>query len=129
MTTNDDRSRGLVGSGWHLPYNPNLKDRAKELKRNMTDTEKKLWYGYLKDCDRRFSCQHPIDNYIVDFYSASIKLIIELDGGQHYTEEGKTYDGERDAVLESYGLTVMRFTNTEVMEHFSAVCQDIQNLF
>jgi len=92
----------------------------------MTTTENKLWYELLKDFDSRFRRQHPIDNYIVDFYCADLKLVIEVDGGQHYTEGGKCYDAERDAVLQSYGLKIVRVTNADITDNFDAVCEIIK---
>ena len=123
--TNDIERRCLIFTGRYLPYNPRLVDRAKELRRNMTPAEKKLWYGFLRRFRYRVRPQRPIDNYIVDFYCATLKLVIEIDGEQHCTEEGKTYDEERDGILESYGLRLLRLTNNEVMEDFNAVCRRI----
>jgi very-short-patch-repair endonuclease len=105
--TDDIKRRGLIFTERHLPYNPYLSARAKELRKNMTPAEKKLWYGFLRMFHYRVHSQHPIDNYIVDFYFPSLKLVIEIDGDQHYTEDGKTYDRERDVILESYGLKVL----------------------
>ena len=126
--TDDIRQRGLIFTGRHLPYNARLVDRAKELRRNMTPAEKKLWHGFLRRFRYRVRPQRPINNYIVDFYCATLKLVIEIDGEHHYTEEGKLYDAERDGILESYGLRVLRLTNSEVMEDFDAVCRRIESL-
>ena len=68
----------------------------------------------------------PIDNFIVDFYIASSRLVIEIDGESHYSENGKIYDAQRTAILESYGLTILRFTNTQVMKRFNDVCREIE---
>ena len=127
MNQEDINKRGLIFTGRHLPYNPRLKDRAKELRRDMTPAEKKLWFGFLRK--HRFRSQHPIDNYIVDFYSSPLKLVIEIDGEQHYTEEGKTYDSERDIILELYGLKVIRFLNNDVLDTFDDVCNEIRQYF
>ncbi len=72
--------------------------------------------------------QRPIDNYIVDFYCPSLKLAIEIDGEQHYSESGKTYDAERDGILAAYGISVLRFSNKDVMERFSWVCGKIEKI-
>ena len=126
MNEEDIKRRGLVFTGRHLPYNPDLNDRAKELRNKMTPEENKLWYEFLRNCEHRFRRQHPIDNYIVDFYCADLKLVVEVDGGQHDTAGGKQYDAERDAVLESYGLKVVRVLNEDIMKNFNAVCKEIQ---
>ena len=125
MNEEDIKRRGLIFTGCHLPYNPRLVERAKELRKNMTPAEKKLWYGFLRLFRYRVRSQRPIDNYIVDFYCASLKLVIEIDGEHHHTEEGKTYDSERDSVLISYGLRILRFKNNEIMENFDSVCKRI----
>ncbi len=126
MNEEDIKRRGLLFTGRHLPYNPKLTGRAKELRKNMTPAEKKLWYGFLRTFRFRVLPQRPIDNYIVDFYCSSLKLVIEIDGEHHCTEEGKQYDGERDTILESYGLTVMRVKNSDVMGKFEEVCERIE---
>jgi very-short-patch-repair endonuclease len=113
-------------SDFHLPYNPQLVARAKELRRNPTPAEKKLWQEYLRTFKFRVLRQRPIDHFIVDFYCASLKLVIEVDGDRHFTETGKLYDSERTQVLEGYGLRVIRFTNEQVINHFESVCQQIK---
>jgi very-short-patch-repair endonuclease len=70
----------------------------------------------------------PIDNFIVDFYCAALKLVIEIDGDSHFTEQGKQYDAERTAILEGYGLRVIRFTNVEVLQNFEGVCYQLLGL-
>ena len=128
MFNQDDiKHRGLIFVGHHLPYNPRLIERSKELRKNMTPAENKLWHGFLRRFRFRVLPQRTIDNYIVDFYCASLKLVIEIDGEHHFTEEGKQYDGERDGILESYGLNILRVTNKEVMENFMAVCRKIES--
>ncbi|MFP4414562.1 endonuclease domain-containing protein [Coleofasciculus sp.] len=69
--------------------------------------------------------QRPIDYFIVDFYCAALKLVIEIDGDSHFTDQGKVYDFNRTSILEGYGLQVVRFTNEEVLNHFESVCQQI----
>lgn len=118
--------KGLISRAGCLPYNPKLNDRARELRRNMTEAEKKLWYEYLRQHRLTFHRQKPIDQFIVDFYCSSEQLVIEIDGGQHYTPDEKIYDQKRTAVLEGYGLSVLRFTNDDVMKNFEGVCQMIE---
>ena len=113
-------------SDFCLPYNPELIAKAKELRKNMTAAEKKLWYGYLRGFEYRVLRQRPIAFFIVDFYCAALKLVIEVDGDSHFTAEGQAYDARRTEILAGYGLRVMRFTNDEVLHNFAAVCQHIE---
>jgi very-short-patch-repair endonuclease len=115
----------LITTNFHIPYNPGLKDLARELRKNLTPAEKQLWYKYLRDIGLPFLRQKPLDNYIVDFYCANKKLVIEIDGDSHYINEAQENDRERTKVLTSYGLTVLRFTNTEVMDNLEGVCMAI----
>jgi very-short-patch-repair endonuclease len=92
----------------------------------MTPAERKLWYQFLSDHEVRFLRQRPIGSFIPDFYCASRRLVIELDGSQHHTPEGLVRDAARTAALEQSNITVIRFTNTEVMNHFPAVCAKIE---
>lgn len=110
-----------------LPYNHDLIARAKELRKNMTPQERKLWYGFLNKASVRFQRQKTISGFIVDFYCAAARLVIELDGSQHFTEDGKAYDMERSAVLEEYGIRVVRYSNHDIDHSFSDVCEDIRN--
>ena len=112
----------------HLPYNKKNIQKAKSLRKNMTKAEKKLWYEYLKNLNVRVLRQRPIDEYIVDFYIASKKLVIEIDWDTHWTDEEIKYDQKRTQKLESYWLKVMRFTNTEIFQNFDAVCGIIENV-
>jgi very-short-patch-repair endonuclease len=117
----------LNTSDFYLPYNTELVARAKELRKNMTIAEKKLWYSYLKTFKFKVLRQRPIDHFIVDFYCPTLKLVIEIDGDSHFTDEGKDYDQERTQRLEGYGLKVLRFTNHQVLQDFKNVCEAIQN--
>ncbi len=117
---------GFVIMPYCLPYNPQNKMRARRLRNNMTKPEKKLWYRFLRNHDTRVIRQHPIHHYIVDFYCPSRKLVIEVDGPSHYTKKGKMYDHRRTKALESYGITVVRFSNKDVMTNFDAVCEQLQ---
>ncbi len=118
----------MIKSAFHLPYNRKLVKRAKDLRRNMTAAEKKIWYEFLRLQSVRVLRQRPIDNYIVDFYCASAKLVIEIDGNTHSTEQEKEYDEIRTKVLEGYGLKVIRFTNDEVLNDFEYVCEKLKEI-
>jgi very-short-patch-repair endonuclease len=120
------KKRGLISTAHHLPYDPRLVERARELRRNMTPAEKKLWFGFLRDFRHRVLRQRPIDHFIVDFYCPQLRLVIEVDGESHFTEVGETSDSERTAVLEGYGLRVMRFNNQEVLRNLEGVCAAIE---
>ena len=106
-------------------HNPALTDNANFLRKNMTKEERHLWYDFLKDYPVRFLRQKVIDNYIADFYCSKAKLIVELDGSQHYEEQGLLRDRIRTTHLESRGLTVIRIPNNEVNQNFSGVCEYI----
>ena len=116
------QSRDRNQPNFHLPYNRNLVAKARELRKNMTPAEKKLWHDYLKTFKFRVLRQRPIAFFIVDFYCAALKLVIEVDGNSHFTETGMAYDAERTRILEGYGLKVIRFTNDEVLHNFDTVC-------
>jgi very-short-patch-repair endonuclease len=118
----------LITSRFHLPYNPQLVSRAREMRKNPTPAEQKLWVGLLRTFNPSFLRQRPIDNFIVDFYCAQLKLVIEIDGDTHFSDDGMEYDQVRTRILEGYGLKVMRFTNIEVLENFAAVCAAIEEI-
>ena len=103
-------------------YNKNLIPLAKTLRKEMTKEENRLWYDFLRTYPIRFSRQKVLGKYIADFYSAKAKLIIELDGSEHYTEEGLLYDEKRTDFLEQYNLSVIRIPNTEIHKNFIGVC-------
>ena len=103
-------------------YNKNIVPLAKELRRNMTKEERHLWYDFLRSYPVRFSRQKVLGKYIADFYSAEAKLVIELDGAQHRTEENELYDAERTAFLEGYGLTIIRISNDAINRDFHRMC-------
>ncbi len=105
--------------------NNNLLPRAKELRREMTPHERKLWYLFLRTYPVKIYKQRIIRSFIVDFYCASAKLVIEIDSSQHYEEDGQQYDAERTAVLEQEGLRVLRFRNREIDREFKQVCRAI----
>ena len=110
-----------------IPYNSKLVLNAKALRRNMTKEEKHLWYDFLKRLPFAVKRQHNIENYIVDFYIANRKLVIELDGVQHSTPDSIEYDQARENVLSKWGIAVVRYTNRQVNQQFNEVCQDILN--
>ena len=126
MENEDIKQRGLIHTGRYLPYNPDLVERARKLRKNMTPAERILWERYLRKLSFRVLRQRPIDNYIVDFYCPFLKLVIEIDGEQHYSEEGKQYDNDRDGILASYGLKVIRIKNKDIIENLYLVCKKIE---
>ena len=95
------------------------------LRKNMTPEERHLWYDFLKAYPVRFNRQKIIGKYIVDFYSAKAKLIIELDGSQYYEEDGIKSDTERTEFLEQYGFTIIRIPNNQIKQNFRGVCEYI----
>lgn len=107
-------------------YDKKLKSRADELRKNMTQQEWNLWYFYLRNHRLKWYRQRIIDRFIVDFYCHAAKLVIEIDGKQHYTEQGIAYDVERTQVLQGYGLKVLRYTNQQLEDNFQEVCWDIE---
>ena len=98
---------------------------AKELRKNMTPWERRLWYDFLRYYPTRFQRQKPIGEHIVDFYCAKAGLVVELDGGGHYIPEQEQEDASRTKALESMGLTVLRFCNLDIDRNFSGVCETI----
>ena len=106
-------------------HNKQLVPFAKQLRREMTKEERHLWYDFLRTYPVRFSRQKVLGNYIADFYSAEAKLVIELDGSQHYEDRNIEKDTERTTFLEGYGLTVIRIPNNEVSRNFRGVCEYI----
>ncbi|WP_277270663.1 endonuclease domain-containing protein [Phascolarctobacterium succinatutens] len=107
-------------------YDKKLKSRADELRKNMTQQEWNLWYFYLRNHRLKWYRQRIIDRFIVDFYCHAAKLVIEIDGKQHYTEQGIVYDTERTQVLQGYGLKVLRYTNQQLVDNFQEICWDIE---
>ena len=105
--------------------NKQLVPFAKQLRKEMTKEERHLWYDYLRTHSVRFSRQKILGKYIADFYSAEAKIVIELDGSQHYENENTEKDAERTAFLENYGLRVIRIPNNEINRNFRGVCEYI----
>ena len=107
------------------PYNKKLVTNAQILRKNMTPEEKHLWYDLLRKLPITVKRQKNIENYIVDFYIAKIKTVIEVDGIQHSAPENLAADAERDATLAKWGITVLRYSNEDIRNRFSAVADDI----
>ena len=105
-----------------LPYNKNLTPAARNLRNEMTPQEKRLWYDFLRNYTVKFYRQRVIKNFITDFYCAKAKIVIELDGSQHYTEQGIAHDKERTDILKALDLKVIRFANDDVDKNFNGVC-------
>ena len=116
----------LRGAVTNKTNNQNLKPFAQRLRHEMTTEERHLWYDFLKDLPVTVNRQKVIGPYIVDFYCASAKLVIELDGSQHYEEIGFVSDKTRDSYLTGLGLTVLRYPNSMIFKDFEGVCEDIR---
>ena len=99
-------------------YNAELKGRSRQLRKDMTRQERHIWYDFLRDYPVKVYRQRSIDWFIADFYCSRAHLVIEIDGGQHYTPEGRAYDTERSAVLQNYNLTVVRVSDADVDQTF-----------
>lgn len=111
-----------------LPRNKNQRPHSTQLRNEPTPQERHLWYDFLRTTSPKWNRQYIIDSYIVDFYCRRAKLVIELDGSQHYDENGLVeYDKIRTEFLEALGLKVLRFTNSEIEADFSVVCRKIQS--
>lgn len=108
-----------------LYHNKKLVPFAQELRHNMTNEERKLWYLFLKRLPITVNRQKNIGNYIVDFYIHKFSLVIEIDGRQHRLSENRVADDERDQALQALGITVLRYSNEDINRNFSAVCEDI----
>ena len=109
-------------------HNKQLVPLARQLRKEMTKEERHLWYDFLKLLPITVHRQKVIGNYIVDFYIAEAKIVIELDGSQHFEAEGQQADAVRDEYLQSLGLTVLRYANSDVNRNFTGVCEDIWNM-
>ena len=106
-------------------HNKQLVPFAKQLRKEMTKEERHLWYDFLRTYPVRFSRQKVLGKYIADFYGAEAKIVIELDGSQHYEDSNVVKDAERSAFLEGYGLTIIRIPNNEITHNFRGVCEYI----
>ena len=107
------------------PYNKNLKQPSRDLRNNMTDAEKRLWSKLRAKqiLGLQFYRQKPLLNFIVDFYCPAANLVIECDGGQHFTDEGLEADRVRDEILVELGLVVLRFSNRQVLTEIDDVIE------
>ena len=108
-----------------MERNSELNHLARELRKNLTKEESLLWNQFLRSYPMRFRRQYIIGSFIADFYCHQAKLVVELDGSQHYYPEEREKDRERTRYLESQGLMVLRFSNLDVLRHFPAVCEAI----
>ena len=113
------------GKRMQSKHNKQLVPVAQRLRREMTREERRLWYEFLRSYPIRFSRQKVLGKFIVDFYCAKAKLVIELDGSQHYDSQGEKQDAQRTAFLEGYDLRVLRIPNNEVNRNFQGVCEFI----
>ena len=109
-------------------HNKAITPYAKELRKNMTKEERRLWYDFLRNYPVRFLRQKVLGRYIVDFYCAPARLVIELDGPEHYSDEGERYDEERTKFLQGYGLKIVRFSNKDIHKNFKGVCEYIHQI-
>ncbi|MBQ8768878.1 MAG: endonuclease domain-containing protein [Oscillospiraceae bacterium] len=108
-----------------IPKNSDLLEHARKLRQDMTPQERKLWYLFLQKYPVKIYKQRIIGSYIADFYCASAKLVIEVDGSQHYFEKEQQKDTNRSAYFESLGLHVIRYSNADINERFDRVCESI----
>lgn len=108
-----------------IKKNNKLLENARFLRRKMTLHEKHLWYDFLQHYPIKIYKQRIIDNFIADFYCHKARLVIELDGSQHYTPEGKSYDEARTEIINQYGIKVIRYSNLDIDEKFDGVCFEI----
>ena len=106
-------------------HNPDLTSNARQLRKNMTLEERILWYQYLRTHPVKFYRQRVLGQYIADFYCAKAKLVIELDGSQHYEPKGLLKDRIRTEKLSEFGLTVLRIPNTDIKKNLAGVCEYI----
>ena len=111
--------------GKYMEENLKNRRRAQDLRKNQTKEENHLWYDFLKTYPVQFRRQYPIGCYYADFYCDKAKLVVELDGSQHYEPESMIADGQRTAFLEENGLRVVRFANTDIWKNFAGVCETI----
>ena len=103
-------------------YNSRLKPFARQLRKDMTKQERHLWYDLLRTCSVKFQRQKPLGPYIADFYCHQAKLVVEVDGGQHFEAPGRAEDQRRDAYFAEQGISVLRFSNLDIDKNFTGVC-------
>ena len=108
-------------------YGSTLQEQARDLRKNMTEPERKLWFCFLKEQKTKFSCQKVVGPYILDFFCPELRMAIELDGESH--TETVEHDRLRTAYLEEQNIKILRFTNEDVMKRFEGVCEAIYREF
>ena len=108
-------------------HNSDLVPFARQLRKNMTREERHLWYDFLRSYPIKFTRQKVLGKYIADFFCAQAKLVVELDGSQHYDPSEAEKDGVRTAFLRAYDISVIRIPNNEVMGNFVGVCEYIDH--
>ena len=109
-------------------YNKNLKEVSRNLRKEMTPQERHLWFVFLKNHPVKFVRQRPIYKFVADFYCSKAKLVIEIDGSQHYTQEGMDYDKLRSEIINVLGIKVIRFSNYDIDKNFEGVCEEINKV-
>ena len=112
----------------HNPRSKALTTYARELRKNMTKEERHLWFDFLRYCSPRFRRQEILGNYITDFYCDKARLVIELDGSQHFTPEYLAYDAKRTAYPRTLHIEVVRYSNADINNNFRGVCQNILDI-
>lgn len=112
----------------HIDRNKNLLQQAKELRKNMTKQERRLWYDFLAKYPVRWYRQRIISNFIVDFYCSQAKLVVEVDGSQHYEPNAIDYDDFRTGIINIYDISVFRVSNYEIDTNFEGVCEEIDRI-
>jgi len=127
LTCCQETDEGIEERTAMLPQNKNLKDNARCLRKNMTDAERLLWSKIRNKQvgGMQFYRQKVIGDYIVDFYCHTARLVLEIDGGQHFLDDAIEMDGLREMYLKHLGLRVLRFTNLEVMKNTEGVIEEI----
>jgi very-short-patch-repair endonuclease len=105
-----------------MPYRRDLIPIAREMRHKATKQEQHLWYDFLRNHPAHFRRQKVISGFVVDFYCAKAKLVVEIDGRQHYGTDYLEYDNERTEVLKAYGISVIRFSNSAIDNSFDFVC-------
>ena len=110
-------------------HNKSLVPIARNLRKHMTKEEKRIWYDFLREHPLRFTRQKIIGLYIADFYSAKLKMIIEIDGSQHQTQQERIKDEARTTYFQRFGLSVLRISNDDINTNFDAVCSFLETQF
>ena len=109
-------------------HNSKILPFARNLRKNMTKEERRLWYDFLRDYPVKFTRQKILGKYIADFYCAKVNLVVELDGSQHFEEEGLLNDEKRTEYLAQFGIKVIRISNLDILKNFEGVCVYINKI-